>query len=172
MSHVLLVGFMGAGKSTVGRLVAHKTGMPFVDLDSSIEAADGRTIARIFAEDGEVGFRRQESAALSGLAEIPDSVIACGGGVVTSDENRKLLGSLGKVIYLRVTVDEMLARVGDDPRRPLLSGGGGVIAATSLLGAREALYAAVSDLVVDTVGRTPDAVADEIVAFLRSHDAS
>lgn len=171
MSHILLVGFMGAGKSTVGRMVAEKTGLPFVDLDRAIESADGRTIAQIFAEDGEAGFRRQESTALQSLADEPASVVACGGGVVTSDENRRILGSLGRVVYLRVTVDEMLARVGNDSGRPLLAGGGGVIAATALLDAREALYSAVSDCVVDTVNRTPGDIADEIVAFMRSHDA-
>jgi len=168
MSHVFLVGFMGAGKSTVGTLVAQKMGMPFVDLDRTVESADGRAISRIFAEDGEARFRQLEAAALSSLAEAPSSVVACGGGVVTRDENRGVLRSLGTVVYLRVTVEEMLARVGDDPSRPLLAGGGGVLAATALLDARESLYSAVSDVVIDTVDRTPESVADEIVSFLRS----
>lgn len=172
MSHVFLIGFMGAGKSTVAKLVAARIGRPLVDLDCLVEATDGRTVARIFAEVGEEGFRQRESAALLSLSDAPPSVVACGGGVVTRDENRRALRTMGLVVYLRVTVQEMLARVGDDPTRPLLASGGGVLAATTLLDARESLYSAVSDAVVDTVGRTPEEIADDVVAFLGSRDAS
>ena len=168
MSHLLLVGFMGAGKSTVARIVAERLGMPCIDLDRMVEDSDGRDIARIFAEDGELAFRQRETAALASLTGRPDSVVACGGGVVTRDENRALLKSLGFVVYLRVTAEEMLARVGEDPHRPLLAGGGGVLAATMLLDARESLYSAVADAVVDTVDCSPETVADEIVGLLRS----
>lgn len=168
MSHVFLVGFMGAGKSTVGNLVAQKLGMPFIDLDRVIETRSGRTISTIFAEDGEERFRELESAALLSLAPEPPSVVACGGGVVTRDANRSAIREMGTVVYLRVTVEEMLARVGDDPHRPLLAGSGGVLAATALLDARESLYSAVSDVVVDTVDRAPESVAEEIVALVGS----
>lgn len=170
MSHVFLIGFMGAGKSTVAELVAHRSGWPCIDLDHVVESADGRTIARIFAEDGESAFRQRESDALASLADAPRSVVACGGGVVTRDENRALLKRLGRVVYLRVTAEEMLARVGEDPGRPLLAGGGAVLAATTLLDARESLYSAIADFVVNTVGRTPDVVADDVVCFVRGED--
>ncbi len=166
MSHILLIGFMGAGKSTVARVVAERLGLPCIDLDCRIESTDGRSIARMFAEDGELAFRERESAALRALAGTPDSVVACGGGVVTRDENRALLKALGFVVYLRVTAEEMLARVGEDPSRPLLAGAGGVIAATALLDARESLYAAVADAVVDTVNRSADVVAGELIELL------
>lgn len=172
MSHVLLIGYMGAGKSTVAKLVAAKLGMPSIDLDAAIELAAGRTIAQLFAEEGEAAFRQLESEALMSLADEMSAVVACGGGVVTRAENRATLKALGLVVYLRVTAEEMLARVGEDPSRPLLAGGGGVLAATTLLEARESLYSAVADIVVDTVRKSPETVADEVVELIRGQVAS
>jgi len=172
MSHVFLVGFMGAGKSTVACLVADQLGRPCVDIDRLVESEEGCTIAQIFSEQGEAVFRRLESDALKSLADAPPSVVACGGGVVTVAENRALLKVLGRVVYLDVTADEMLARVGEDSRRPLLASGDARSSAELLLDARESLYTAVADVTVDTVGRTPRAVAAEVTDYLRSEDAS
>ena len=163
MNHLLLIGFMGAGKSTVGRLVAEQLDLPFVDTDSLVQLQDGRTVAEIFAQDGEAGFRTLETAAVQSLTTMTPSVVACGGGVVLSDANRAMLKGLGTAIYLRVTAAETLARVGGDGTRPLLSGAGGALAAGKLLEAREVLYSATADVVVDTVDRTAAAVAQEIV---------
>jgi shikimate kinase len=159
MKHVFLVGFMGAGKSTVGRVVAEKIGRPFVDLDARIEEASGRPVAKVFETQGEPVFRALETEALAALAEEPPSVVACGGGVVVRDANRAMLKSLGYVIFLRVSAGETLARVGDDGTRPLLSGAGGLLAATALLEARESLYTAVADATIDTAGRSAEEVA-------------
>lgn len=171
MRHVFLIGFMGAGKSTVAALAAQRLARPYVDLDAVVEAADGRTVARIFAEDGETAFREMERAALVALRGAPSSIVACGGGVVTRDENRVALKEMGAVVYLRVTAEETLARVGSDSGRPLLAGGGGLLAATSLLDAREALYAAVADRVIDTVGMTPHEVAELVVEFVTTEES-
>jgi shikimate kinase len=171
MSHVLLIGFMGAGKSTVGRLVAEQLTLPFVDVDALVELADGRSTSEIFSEDGEVAFRELETAAVQSLDSMPPSVVACGGGVVLSDVNRAALKRLGRVAYLRVTAAETLARLGCDSTRPLLSGVGGALAVGPLLEAREALYSAVADAVVDTVGRTPREVADQVVLLAREWSA-
>jgi len=167
VSHVLLIGFMGSGKSTVGRLIADEMGMPFIDLDERIVSEAEHSIPEIFEAGGESAFRDLEAAALQRLTTDADSVVACGGGVVVRDENRALLKSLGCTVYLRVSAGESLARIGDTSTRPLLAGSGATLAATSLLAARESLYAAVADLVVQTEGRTPREVADEVEEGLR-----
>ena len=164
--HILFVGFMGAGKSTVARSVAASLGLPYVDLDSSIEERAGMTAAEIFSRAGEDGFRDLESEALADLIERPPLVIACGGGVILRAENRAALKRMGTVVYLQVTAAEAIARVGDASTRPLLAGPAGALAATSLLTAREALYRAVADIVVETVGRSADEVADAVLERL------
>jgi shikimate kinase len=170
MSHVFLVGFMGAGKTTVSRLVAQQLGRPAIDLDAHIEAVAGKSVREIFEDVGEDAFRELESAHLAALSGADPSVVACGGGIVVRDENRSALKDMGLVIYLRVSAGETLARVGADGTRPLLSGPGGVIAATRLLEARESLYSAVADATIDTVGRSVDEVADEVVAAIRERE--
>ncbi|MDP2182446.1 MAG: shikimate kinase [Actinomycetota bacterium] len=167
MSHVFLVGFMGAGKSTVGHLLAKDLGHPFIDLDETIEQDEGRSVTQIFAEDGETGFRSLETRALRALGDAPPSVVACGGGVILVDENRALLACEGRVVYLVVTPGEALARIGGTESRPLLAGAGGVVAATSLLTARESLYRASADIAVDTTGKEPSTVASEVLALLK-----
>ncbi len=165
MNHILLIGFMGAGKTTVGRIVAEEIGRPCIDLDDLIVSRDGRPIARIFDESGEQAFRKLESEALASLNDEPPSVVACGGGVVLSDSNRTALTTLGTVVYLSVSVGETMARVGTDPSRPLLACG--ALQAGRLLASRESLYAAVADICIDTVGRTPVEVAESVVSELR-----
>jgi shikimate kinase len=165
MSHIFLVGFMGAGKSTVGRLVADRLGLPFADLDETVEEAAGRTVAEIWSGSGEAAFRAAESAALASLAAAEPTVVACGGGVVLADANRAALKSLGRVVYLVVSAEEALARIGGGDSRPLLAGGGASVA-QRLLEARESVYEAVADAVVPTQGRTPEDVAEEVVSAI------
>lgn len=163
MSHIFVVGFMGAGKSTVGRLVADRLSRPFVDLDQMVEETEGRTVAQIWSASGEGAFRAAESQALASLASAAPSVVACGGGVVLADGNRALLKAMGWVVYLTVSAEEALARVGGGDTRPLLAGGGAVVA-QRLLDARESLYRVVADAVVPTTGRRPEDVAADVVA--------
>lgn len=166
VGHVFMVGFMGAGKSTVARLVAHSLGMPCVDLDDRIEQAAGMSIAELFEQSGEESFRDLETAELMALESTRPSVVACGGGVVLRPENRSAMRSMGTVVYLRVDASEALARVGDCSTRPLLSGPSGSLAATALLQAREGLYRSVADIEVDTNHATAADVAGVVVRAL------
>lgn len=166
MRPVFIIGFMGAGKSTVGAMVAARLGRPFVDLDGEIERETGRTAAELFAAEGEEGFRAAERAALATVAARQGLVVACGGGVVTDEGSRAILRASGTVVYLQVSSDEALARVGADlSGRPLLRGGD-PSAAAALLRLRERLYETAADLVVDTAGRTPERVANEVVSLV------
>ncbi|HSR51636.1 MAG TPA: shikimate kinase [Acidobacteriota bacterium] len=117
--HIFLVGFMGCGKSTVGRLLAHRLARPFIDLDGEIEEAAGRSIARIFAEDGEAAFRRLESRALGQVAGRPPAVVALGGGAFCQSGNRKKVAESGSSLWLQAPVEILLQRVGGDQGRPL-----------------------------------------------------
>ncbi|MDZ4177770.1 MAG: shikimate kinase [Coriobacteriia bacterium] len=169
--HLFLVGFMGAGKSSVGRLVAERLGLSFVDLDERIEAREGKPVAELFQDRGEQAFRELESDALDALSAEEPSVVACGGGIIVRDSNRRALKRLGRVVYLAVDAAEALARIGDTATRPLLSGPSGTMAATSLLRARKSLYAAVADATVDTVGRTAEEVTDLVIEAAGGEDA-
>lgn len=168
---VFLIGFMGAGKSTVGKLLADRLGFGFVDLDAAVEARAGRSIAEIFAEDGEPAFRALEHEALLEYADSYGLVIACGGGVVVDHANRAVLRESGTVVHLRVTAEEALARIGDRSTRPLLSAtGGGEMAATLLLRARGTLYASTADITIDTVGSEPGTIVERIMEALEETD--
>lgn len=120
--HILLVGFMGSGKTSVSRKMSKITGMSLIDVDYRIEAIEHRKIVQLFAEKGEEGFRRIETQTLAGLAYEQRSIISCGGGIVCNPVNRPLLKQLGTVIFLDVPVQESIARISHPQTRPLLSG--------------------------------------------------
>jgi shikimate kinase len=160
-----LVGFMGAGKSTVGRFVASRLQRPFSDLDKEIEITEGRSVEELFESAGESGFRDLEWAALQRVSAHSDAVVACGGGIVTDERSVDLLRETGDVIYLAVTADEAMSRIRDEVHgRPLLAGPDPVGAA-ALLGLRERLYEAVADFTVDTVGKSAEEVAGRVVEW-------
>lgn len=171
VGHLFLIGFMGAGKSSVGRMLAADLGVPFLDLDEAITAQAGRSIAEIFESQGEEAFRQLETEALLSLQDSPQSVVACGGGVVLTAANRSALKGMGTVLYLQVDAAEALARIGDTSTRPLLSGPAGAMAATSLLAARECLYEAIADEVVDTRGLSISEVAQSALKVISDRSA-
>lgn len=165
MNHVFLTGFMGAGKSVVGQRLAARLGQPFVDLDREIEMREGVPIPEIFRTRHEAGFRDAEHAALEALVAHGPAVVATGGGAVLRQDNQALLKRHGRVVYLSVTPEEAMARLGDTKDRPLLAGGG-IDTARSILAARLPVYAATADVVVPTDGLTPSEVVDAVVRAL------
>jgi len=162
---IALIGYRGCGKTAVGRLLADLLGLPHVDTDAEIVARAGRSIADIFAVEGEARFRDYEAAVITSLAAHP-SVISVGGGAVLDPQNINRLRSLGTVIWLTAPPEELWARISADLTsscsRPPLTTLEGVEEVRKVLAARSALYAAAADMVVDTAGKTADAVAREI----------
>ena len=165
--NIVLIGFMGTGKTAVGELVAAALGCPFLDTDALIEARAGRPIARIFAEDGEAAFRRLEAAVVSEAASRGGSVIATGGGVVLSAQNMERLRRGGLIIALHADPSAILARVGGGDR-PLLGADpeGNV---RRLLEERASFYRA-ADLVLETSVLPVEAVAEHVLAFVRERE--
>ena len=158
---IVLAGFMGAGKTTVGRLLAGSLRVPFLDSDHVIEARAGRGIPEIFAADGEPAFRALEHKVIADLLRGPDVVLALGGGAAEHEETRKLLTSV-PVVFLRISYAEAMARVGRDGNRPMLARPD----ITQVFERRQAVYAEVATLTVDVDGRDPGDIAREILAVL------
>jgi shikimate kinase len=163
---IVVIGFMGTGKTTVGQLVAQRLGRRFVDLDGAIEASMGVTVAELFRTQGEPAFRRLETEALGRALEDAGAVIATGGGAACREPNLGMMLERGLVVALSATPEEVLRRAGKGSGRPLLDGAPDPLeAARALLGEREPFYAR-AHLRVDTVGKPPAAVAEEVLAAL------
>lgn len=155
-ANLVLVGPMGAGKSSIGKRLAHALTLEFVDADRVLEARTGASVAEIFACEGEAGFRRRESTLLAELLGGHGQLIATGGGVVLSAENRALLAREAYVIHLDVGVAEQLKRLARDRTRPLLQRPDREAVLQAMAAERAPFYAQVADLRLDTDGRTPD----------------
>jgi shikimate kinase len=162
--HLVLVGLMGAGKTTVGERCATRLHRPFVDTDDSVQILAGRPVADIFATDGEGAFRALERQAVTDACASPiPLVIACGGGAVLDPTSRRRLHTAGFVVWLRAGPRVLAERVaGDGIDRPLLRAGA-LATLTRLAETRAAVYAAVADATVTTDDRTPDEVADAVL---------
>jgi shikimate kinase len=158
---IVLVGFMGAGKTTVGRLLAGELGLPFTDSDHVIEERAGRPVPQIFADDGEPAFRTVEHQVIADLLDGPELVLALGGGAAEHPLTRQRLAA-SQVVYLHVSYEQALARVGGDAGRPMLARPG--LAETYQR--RLAAYASVATLTVPTDGLLPESVSKDILAAL------
>jgi shikimate kinase len=174
--HVVLVGLMGSGKTTVGRRLAEELDRPFVDADAELEARGGRAVAEIFAEDGEAGFRVLEAEVLADLlAHSHPTVIAAGGGAVVTEATRQRLREDAYVVWLDGEPEFLGSRIDAKPHRPLL-GGDPVAVLTRLHHERAAWYREVADAVMhvaafhDGTPKPKRRIAREIAAWVRAHE--
>lgn len=167
--NIVLIGFMGSGKSTVGRELHQRLGYPLVDMDQVIEQRVGKSIATIFAEDGEDRFRDMETALLEELCDpsAPRRIISTGGGVVGRDRNRNLLRDLGYVVWLQAPIKVILDRTSKNRDRPLLHSDDPAARVAALMEVREPLYQAASHLRVGTAGLDSSELATGILESAR-----
>ncbi len=164
--NVFLVGLMGAGKTTVGRLLARRLKLRFLDSDHEIEQRCGVKVPVIFEIEGEAGFRSRESQAIAELTALEGIVLATGGGVVISSDNRRLLAASGTVVYLCARPEDLYERVRHDRNRPLLATPDPLARLRELYAERDPLYRALADLVVDTGRQGVQALARDLLEKL------
>ena len=161
--NIFLVGPMGAGKSTIGRLLAQELKLTFIDSDREIEERAGADIPWIFDVEGEDGFRDREEAVIQDLCQHDNIVLATGGGAIQREANRSYLQGGGYVVYLHTSVEQQLERTSRDKNRPLLQTENPEQVLRELLERRDPLYRAACDLVVQTDKRHPRSVVTEII---------
>jgi shikimate kinase len=159
---IFLVGPMGAGKSAVGRKLAEELQREFIDSDEVIEQRTGVDIPYIFEREGEAGFRARERQVIDELTQLPGIVLATGGGAVQDADNRRHLGSRGRVVYLHASVDQQLKRTRGGRERPMLKGGDRREILEGLMAFRDPQYREIADVIVETDGRRVTAVTREI----------
>lgn len=170
---IVLVGYRGSGKSTIGRRLADRLGRPFIDVDVLIVARAGKTIKEIFADHGEQFFRDIEASVVADVSQLSDHVIGFGGGSLGREENRVAIKAAGhSVIYLKCEPDELFKRIQADTKslatRPNLTAlGGGIEEITKMLGEREPLYRAAMHAEVDVTRLTPDQAVAQIIELLQ-----
>ena len=164
MKNIVLIGFMGAGKSTIGKYLAKILNCELIDTDERIETEQGRKIPDIFSKDGATSFREMETDLLRRLQGNREQfVLSVGGGMPVREENRELLRNLGTVVYLKTSKEEIIRRVSKDTSRPLLQGGTLEEKVTFLMNAREQIYVETAHAEVITDGKFPEEVAEEII---------
>ena len=164
--NVFLVGPMGVGKTTIGRVLADCLGLEFFDSDREIEASTGADIPWIFDVEGESGFRAREARMIDELTRRSNIVLATGGGAVLDPQNRKHLSKRGQVVYLRASIRQQVERTSRDKNRPLLQTANPEKKIRELMKIRDPLYKEVADIVVDTNRRNPRTVSQDICARL------
>ncbi|MGB6221066.1 shikimate kinase [Haloferula sp.] len=172
--NIILIGFMGCGKSTIGRKLEHLLGYPLVDTDQLIEQKTKTSVAEIFAKRGEDYFRGLEAAVLHELAapDAPRRIISTGGGIIARKRNRSLIKQLGYVVWLQAPVEVILERTGRNRDRPLLQTENPREKIEALLAERKPMYDATADIEVETVGLDAGEIACGILESARYHFAS
>lgn len=163
MGNVILIGFMGSGKTTVGFRLSYRLRKPVIDTDKEIEREEQRSIAEIFAREGEAYFRDRETMCLQKLLRtVKEQIISVGGGLPLREENRKLLRELGQVFYLQASAETIYERVKHDTTRPLLQGDDPQGKIRTMLVERDGYYRDAADVVVNVDGKSFEQILDEI----------
>lgn len=165
--NIFLVGPMGVGKTTIGRVLADALGLEFFDSDREIESSTGADISWIFDVEGEAGFRSRETSMIEQLSGKKNIVLATGGGAVTSAKNREVLKARGLVVYLQAPISQQVERTGRDKTRPLLQTSNPEQKIRELMEIRGPLYQDVANIVIDTYKRNPKAISQEICKRLK-----
>lgn len=166
MGHIFLTGFMGCGKSTVGKALSDITGFSLVDTDSLIEAKDGRGIPRIFKESGEGYFRRLETLVLSELRDASSRIVSCGGGIVLREENVNIMKEIGHIVLLSALPETILSRVIYSDKRPLLEGKKNIKDISEMMEKRLPHYQAAADFTITVDKGNPLTIAEEIIKII------
>ncbi len=167
-SNIYLLGFMGVGKSSVGKLLAEKLDRQFFEIDDLIVESAGKPITKIFEENGEEHFRQLESDALKSAAEENNAVISCGGGIVMKNENMQIISETGTSVFLSAAIDTLIERIGDSSGRPLLNGiqdEEKFEKVKNSVALRLPKYLT-ADITLDTNDKTPEVIIDELVGKL------
>ncbi len=165
MNNYVLIGFMGCGKTTIGKKLADRTGMEQLDTDALIVQKAGMPVTEIFHREGEQGFRLRETQLLEGLVRSgrENVVYSTGGGIVMQEENRNLLHRLGTVVLLEITPEEVIRRLGKDTTRPLLQGEDRMKKVRMLMARRRTAYESCADLRIEVSGKKPEEIMEEIL---------
>ena len=167
--NIFIVGPMGSGKSTVGKIISSELFLNFFDTDEEIEARTGASIDWIFDLEGEEGFRKRESKIIEEMVQQNSIVLSTGGGIILSESNRELLSSRGTVFYLATPIAVQLERTSKDKDRPLLKNGDPGKILEELHVARESLYEGVADYIVNTEGKSSQEVSTEIIKLVKNY---
>ena len=163
---IFLIGMPGAGKSTVGRALARRLGLTYVDADAELVKRCGVSVATIFELEGEAGFREREAQLLTELVKLPNIILATGGGVILREDNRVLMRACGTVIYLLADIADLIKRTRRDNKRPLLQGGDAESKLAALFETRKALYRATAHLTIESTRSSVSSVIGEAIAAL------
>lgn len=162
--NILLIGFMGTGKSTVSRGLRKSTGMPEIDMDKYIVDKENMSIADMFEKHGEEYFRKIETECLKEILENDGVIVSCGGGVVVKEENVTYMKDKGKIVLLTATPETVYERVKNSTDRPILNGNMNVEYIAELMEKRKERYLAVADIIIKTDGRKIEDIVEEIIS--------
>ena len=169
-NNIFLVGLMGSGKTTIGKIIAKKLNYKFIDSDALIEEKTGVKVPLIFEYEGEAGFRKRETKILSEIIKMNSIVLATGGGIILSKTNRQMLSKSSIVIYLNATIKELVKRLANDKGRPLIQNVDKETKLRELIDRRGTLYESIADHIIQTKDKRASEIASEIILNLRANE--